>query len=157
MPCPHQSSQTIHSLDAMRAFAMALAPQLQAGDILALNGTLGAGKTTLTRLLAEAIGLQESVTSPTFVLMHEYETGPMPVIHADLYRLGQQGANAFVEELLDLHEARQAITLIEWAEYAPALDAEITVSLTIECLDPQETDEARRIVIDSNRPILFAL
>src|SRR5262245_53287866 len=74
---------------ATRALAERLAPLLGASDLVVLSGALGAGKTFLVRELCELMGLEnERVTSPTFALIHEYDTQP-PVAHADLYRLSE--------------------------------------------------------------------
>ncbi|MDY6051677.1 MAG: tRNA (adenosine(37)-N6)-threonylcarbamoyltransferase complex ATPase subunit type 1 TsaE, partial [Rothia sp. (in: high G+C Gram-positive bacteria)] len=86
-----------------RALALALAPLLQAGDVLILTGELGAGKTTFTRSLGEGLGVREGVISPTFVLSRVHPNlaeGPRPggpdLVHVDAYRL------ASAEELDDL-------------------------------------------------------
>ncbi len=103
-----------------RLLAVGLAPHLQAGDLLILNGLLGAGKTFFVRALARALRLPSRVrvTSPTFTLVHELATQP-PMRHADLYRLSQRRE---VDEL-GLLEGRDEGWLIvaEWAE--PWLDA----------------------------------
>jgi len=91
----------------------ALARCLRGGDLVLLSGELGAGKTFLTRALCRALGLPhaEPVTSPTFTLVHEYETAP-PVAHADLYRLSN-AAEVTQLGLLELRE-RGSLLVVEW-------------------------------------------
>ncbi|MGV3103625.1 tRNA (adenosine(37)-N6)-threonylcarbamoyltransferase complex ATPase subunit type 1 TsaE [Rothia sp. 32237D007AR] len=101
-----------------RALALALAPLLQAGDVLILTGELGAGKTTFTRSLGEGLGVREGVISPTFVLSRVHPNlaeGPRPggpdLVHVDAYRL------ASAEELDDLdleYSLDRSVTVIEW-------------------------------------------
>jgi tRNA threonylcarbamoyladenosine biosynthesis protein TsaE len=78
----------IETPEAMAALGALLASQLRAGDLVTLNGELGAGKTTLTRGLGAALGVRGAVTSPTFVLArtHPRESGA-PLVHVDAYRL----------------------------------------------------------------------
>lgn len=95
-----------------RRLAAALAERLRIGDIVWLEGDLGAGKTFFARGLLRALGVPESVpvTSPTFALMHEHE-GRVPIRHLDLYRLGE--ADELVE--LGIEEAlEEAVVVIEW-------------------------------------------
>jgi tRNA threonylcarbamoyl adenosine modification protein YjeE len=105
---------------ATRRLGSALASTLRIGDVVVLEGSLGAGKTFLARAVARALGVPSSipVTSPTFGLVHELE-GRVRVVHADLYRLGS--ASELVE--LGLDEARaSAITIVEWgARFGDAL------------------------------------
>jgi tRNA threonylcarbamoyladenosine biosynthesis protein TsaE len=94
-----------------RAFARALEP----GDLVVLEGELGAGKTCLVRSIVRALGVPASqpVTSPTFEIMHEF-AGRVPIIHADLYRLG---AGEALDELgLVSHIGSAALVLVEWGE-----------------------------------------
>ncbi len=95
------------------ALGAALAPHLRQGDLLALAGDLGAGKTTLARGLIGAMGHRGTVPSPTFTLVQHYETDPVAVWHFDLYRIGHP------DEVIELgyDEARaDGIVLLEWAE-----------------------------------------
>ena len=101
----------IESPEAMQALGKRIGAELKVGDVVALVGPLGAGKTELTKGIAAAFGIEE-VTSPTFVIARSYRSNP-PLIHMDAYRL-LAGANPLFElEDLDL-DAEQAITVIEW-------------------------------------------
>ena len=94
--------------------AARLAPALRTGDVLALSGDLGAGKTFFTRALCRRLGVSESipVTSPTFTLVQPYE-GRLPIVHVDLYRLGD--ADEVFQ--LGLRQAREdALLVIEWPQ-----------------------------------------
>jgi tRNA threonylcarbamoyladenosine biosynthesis protein TsaE len=98
---------------ATAALGAALAPYLRQGDLVALAGDLGAGKTTLARGLIGAMGHRGPVPSPTFTLVQHYETEPLPVWHFDLYRIGHP--NEVIE--LGYDEARaDGVVLLEWAE-----------------------------------------
>jgi tRNA threonylcarbamoyladenosine biosynthesis protein TsaE len=93
-------------------FGRQLARSLKPGDVVALTGDLGAGKTCLVKGIAAALGVTHEVTSPTFTLIHEYP----PLAHVDLYRL-DSAYGIGLEEYL----AAPWITVIEWAEKAAAL------------------------------------
>ncbi len=99
----------------LQAAAGALGRYLAPGDCIALSGPLGAGKTTFTRGLAAALGVDPGVvTSPTFALLHHYH-GRLPLCHADTYRLDDP-AELWELGLADCLAERQAVVVIEWAE-----------------------------------------
>lgn len=149
----HQSRFPISSLKALERFAVQLGRFLKPGDVVALDGRLGAGKTTLTQKLAQALGIQDQVNSPTFVLMYEYLSGPFPVVHVDLYRLGEDRADSLAEELCAIIDEGQSLLLVEWAKYGRFLDEAVTVSIMIMPVDNLESPEARVIEIAANRPL----
>jgi len=105
------------SVDETREVGRRLGQVLEAGDVIALEGELGTGKTELIKGIAEALGVTSGVHSPTFVLHHRYR-GRLPIEHYDLYRL--EGM-AWVDTGLD-EPAPDAVTVIEWPERATVLD-----------------------------------
>lgn len=130
-----------------RRFGGVLARVLSAGDLVILEGDLGAGKTFLVRSIARALGVPASVpvTSPTFELVHEFE-GRVPILHVDLYRL-QPGAS--IRELgLSDRTGRDALVLVEWGErFAADLGlATLFVRLALDGAD------GRRCTLESRGP-----
>lgn len=106
---------TTSSADETQALGERLGRALQAGDVMALRGPLGAGKTTLVQGIARRHATHpEQVKSPTFVLMREYP-GDVPVVHVDAYRL-EGGPEAAWGLDIDLIFSPRKITLIEWAD-----------------------------------------
>jgi tRNA threonylcarbamoyladenosine biosynthesis protein TsaE len=99
--------------EAMRALGAALAAVARPGDVLCLFGDLGAGKTQLAKGFGAGLGVDETINSPSFVLMAEYK-GRLAMFHIDLYRLAG-GAAAISDGLLDERQA-DGVTLIEWAD-----------------------------------------
>jgi tRNA threonylcarbamoyladenosine biosynthesis protein TsaE len=105
--------------DATIAFGREFAAQLRAGDVLALSGDLGAGKTHFVKGLAAGLGAPAEVTSPTFTLIHEYPGGRLPLFHFDFYRL-ESGDELLAIGFDDYLDAGGVLAL-EWAEKFPAL------------------------------------
>lgn len=104
--------------------------QLIAGDLILLNGPLGAGKTALTQGIGAALGISD-VTSPTFVISRTHK-GTLPLIHVDVYRLQESGNAAIYLDDLDLDSAREgAVTVIEWggAESARLSDERLEIDI----------------------------
>lgn len=102
-----------------QAWAAALLPKLTAGSVLALHGELGSGKTCFVQGLARAMGISQAIWSPTFTIINEYDAKPLPLFHADLYRIhdAHEAEHLGLEEYFD----RGGITVIEWAERAEEL------------------------------------
>ena len=111
-----------------RALGATLAAAAQAGDVVALVGELGAGKTQLAKGFGAGLGIDATINSPSYVLMAEY-AGRLPLFHLDLYRL-DDAADAIAGGLLDERQA-DGVTVIEWAERLrdalPARRLEITI------------------------------
>jgi len=90
--------------------AIKLARYLQPGDVIALEGDLGAGKTTFTKGLAEGLGITKTVNSPTFTIIKEYK-GKLPLYHMDVYRV----ADGFEDLGFDEYFEGEGVTVVEWA------------------------------------------
>lgn len=105
---------------------------LKKGDVIALQGTLGAGKTTITKGIALSLGVEESITSPTFCLISEYD-GKMPLYHIDVYRLG--GAEEFVDLGADDMMYGDGVCLIEWSEKVMSELPKTSIILKIDVLE----------------------
>lgn len=87
------------------------------GCFVSLYGEIGAGKTAFVKEVAKEIGIEEKVTSPTFVILNEYHGGKLPMYHFDLYRLENEGVKTIIDELNEYSEGRQ-LTFVEWAEFS---------------------------------------
>jgi tRNA threonylcarbamoyladenosine biosynthesis protein TsaE len=116
--------------------------KLTKGDVIAMQGTLAAGKTTITKGIAEALDIKDVITSPTFCLISEY-SGKMPLYHMDVYRL--DGAEDFVNLGTDDMIYGDGVSVIEWSEKIMSELPKKTIRLAIA---PQE-DGSREITIDN--------
>lgn len=115
---------------------------LKKGDIIAMQGTLAAGKTTITKGIAQALGITDTITSPTFCLISEYQ-GTMPLYHMDVYRL--DGRDDFINLGTDDMLYGDGVSIIEWSE---KIMEELPSSTIILKITPQE-DGKRLIEIDN--------
>ena len=122
----------IQSIDEMERFAAQIAEQMVGGETLGLVGDLGAGKTHFCKGFVAALGHHETVTSPTFGLVHEYRSGRLPVFHWDFYRLESAADLLSVgwDECLD----QEGVMVAEWADRFPEIMPAATRWLTIEIL-----------------------
>lgn len=113
----------------MQAFARKLAEEVKEGDILALVGNLGTGKTTFTKYFAEALGVKEVITSPTFNIVKEYESGRLPLYHFDVYRISDP------EEMFEIGYEEYffgtGVCVVEWADLIEELLPEKTIYIYI--------------------------
>ena len=152
---PSETKITVHwkSLDDCKQFAAKLAKYIDAPITIRLDGTLGAGKTQFTKFFAETLGANsDDVTSPTFVLIHRYETTPI-IYHLDAYRVGDEDEflELGVEELFE----EPAITLIEWGEkYASVLPQDhLVIAIDVDSensrvIEVSGTGPRARLVVD---------
>jgi len=135
----------IPDADAMEGLGARLAGLLAAGDLVVLDGPLGAGKTTLTRGLGAALGARGAVTSPTFVLAREHPTAAgVPLVHVDAYRL------ATARELDDLDlDYDGAIVVVEWGR--GKLDGVAESWIDVE-IARDAADDSRDVAITGHGP-----
>ncbi len=127
------------------AAAAALAQKLRAGDVLAYFGGLGAGKTTFTRGLARGLSLPDTVSSPTFALVHEYTGGRLSLCHFDMYRIGSE-EELYGVGFYDYLSRPETVLAIEWSENISfALDMP-HISVTFTAL----SETGRRIRIEGD-------
>lgn len=139
----------VKSVEETWAIARAFAHDLQAGDVVCLEGDLGAGKTTFTQALVAELGGTGRVTSPTFCLVQEHPSGTkrgIDVVHMDLYRLTNE------QDVLTLgwedYRDQKCILVVEWPERAGSLIPENAYRVRLNYI-LSECDEARRIDIQS--------
>ena len=115
--------------EGVRSLGHQLASFLCPGDVIAMSGDLGTGKTTLTKAIAEGLGVTELVTSPTFTIVHEYQ-GRLPLYHFDVYRVHDP------EELYELGYEEyffgQGVSVVEWADLIPDLIPAQALTIAIE-------------------------
>ena len=112
------------------ALGASIAEGLKPGAVIALTGDLGAGKTTLTKAVARALGVTETLTSPTFTIVQEYESGRMPVYHFDVYRV--HGEDDLFELGFDDYLHGRGVCLIEWADLIEDLLPEGAMRIKLE-------------------------
>lgn len=129
-------SMLTHSPDETRAVGRRIAALLGPGDLVLLAGDLGAGKTQLAKGIAEGLGVEEPVVSPTFTIAREYH-GRVPMVHVDVYRLDR------AQEVLDLgldEAGDEVVTVVEWGDvaggYLQAERLEIRLELAPNVEDP---------------------
>ncbi len=124
----------LKSLSATESFGDLLGKNVRAGDVICLDGDLGAGKTTLTQAIAKGLQVPEHcyVTSPSFAIMHDYP-GRLPLYHMDFYRLEDAGE---VEDLgFDEYFYGSGVTVIEWSQRAVEILPVERLSLYIDLID----------------------
>jgi tRNA threonylcarbamoyladenosine biosynthesis protein TsaE len=135
---------TVHEVatpEAMNALGCKVGALCQAGDLILLNGPLGAGKTVFVQGIGAALGI-EDVTSPTFVISRIHKA-PLPLIHVDVYRLLEAGRAALYLDDLDLDSPREeSVTVIEWGGDESARLSDDRLEITID-----RSDDIRKVNI----------
>jgi tRNA threonylcarbamoyladenosine biosynthesis protein TsaE len=109
----------LNSVAATQAFGESWAADLAGGEIIALHGVLGSGKTQLVKGLARGLGYRGDVTSPTFTIVHEYRSGRLPLFHLDLYRIKSE--KEAIDIGLEEYIPSNGVTIIEWPEWISSI------------------------------------
>lgn len=117
-----------HNQDETREVGHKLAALLPNGSVVLLKGDLGAGKTTLVRGVAEALGITEKITSPTFNIMKLYLKGSKPLVHIDAYRLEDHNVDIGLDEFIGID---RGLTFIEWPDYIKNLIPDNAIIINI--------------------------
>jgi tRNA threonylcarbamoyladenosine biosynthesis protein TsaE len=156
----HQNSAKFHlaHLESTQKLGQSIGQMLEARTLLALAGEIGSGKTTLVKAIAKALGVVETVTSPTFVMLNEYRTGRLPLYHLDLYRLYEESSEIIPFDLitgqLDEILNTKSIIIIEWANiflnnYGQELN-KLTENgyLSLSLQADKQSDQARILTVD---------
>lgn len=111
-------------------FGTELAASLKVGDVIALTGDLGTGKTTLTKSIARGLGIDDVITSPTFNIVKEYRSGRLPLFHFDVYRVDD------IDEMYEIGYEEyfygEGVCIIEWADLIEDIIPEDAIRITIE-------------------------
>jgi tRNA threonylcarbamoyladenosine biosynthesis protein TsaE len=120
-------------------FGQKIGKMLKGGEVITLDGELGAGKTVFTKGLANSLGITDEITSPTFTILNIYENSPLTLYHYDAYRL-KSGEEAYGSGLTDYLCARDGVCVIEWAQnIASALPKKI-IKIQINYLNATERE-----------------
>ena len=109
-----KETKLLHNEQEAIEYGMRLGREAKPGQLIALTGDLGAGKTTLTKAIARGLGVEEVITSPTFTIVKEYRSGRLPLFHFDVYRIGD------VDEMYELGYEEyffgDGLCVVEWAD-----------------------------------------
>lgn len=129
----------VNSLNETRNFSKEFAKEVKNGDVILLNGEIGAGKTTFTKFLLENLGVKSIVSSPTFTLLNEY-TGIFPVYHFDMYRItnSEELYELGFEDYLNSKNSpfvKTGLTIVEWGENVKEILPKEAIIVNIEKID----------------------
>ncbi|MFA1819571.1 tRNA (adenosine(37)-N6)-threonylcarbamoyltransferase complex ATPase subunit type 1 TsaE [Virgibacillus oceani] len=127
-----------HSEDETKQAAARMAVFLKPGDVVTLEGDLGAGKTAFAKGMARGLGVKETISSPTFTIIKEYE-GEIPFYHMDAYRLEYSEEDIGFEEYFD----GDGVTVVEWASFIDTFLPESRLNIKITYID----DHTRKLNI----------
>ena len=128
----------LSGLTMTEQFAEAIGHSAMPGDNLILTGDLGAGKTTLTKGIAQGLGITQMIKSPTYTIIREYSQGRIPLYHMDIYRVAASGADLGLDEYFD----GDGVSVVEWAQFAEDELPDEFLAITFKRTD----DENKRIL-----------
>ena len=124
-----EETMILRSEQEVNEYGIRLGREARPGQVIALTGDLGAGKTTLTKAIAEGLGIREMITSPTFTIVKEYRSGRLPLFHFDVYRIGD------LDEMYELGYEEyffgEGVCVIEWADLIDELIPEDALRISI--------------------------
>lgn len=132
-----QFIKKMHTIEDTNSFGRKLSELLQAGDIITMEGDLGAGKTTLTKAIGAGLGVKRTINSPTFTIIKEYE-GRLPLYHMDVYRLENSDEDIGFEEYF----SGEGVSIVEWAQFIEDFLPKERLELTL-----KHDGEARTILL----------
>ena len=145
-------NQIIASTAAMQRLGQVIGCSLKGGEVIELVGDIGAGKTTLTKGIAEGLDITEPVQSPTFTISRVYQSpGGLTLAHYDFYRLGEAGIMA--EEIHEVTMQPQTVTVVEWADAVEQVLPADRLTVRILAIDEQ----SRRVTLSAGGPMSQAL
>lgn len=122
-----------------------LATRLQGGELILLDGDLGAGKTTFTKGLAKGLGIARNIKSPTFTLIREYSMGRLPLYHMDVYRLEETGgADLGLEEYFN----SSGVSVVEWSQFIQ--DELPSEYLLVQLKKDPDNDDKRVLIFEAH-------
>ena len=132
---------SVSNAELTQKIAEKLAKALHAGDVILLDGDLGAGKTTFTKGLARGLGIRKNVKSPTFTLIREYHEGRLPLYHMDVYRLEETGGDDLgLEEYFN----GDGVSVVEWSQF---VEDDLPKEFLIVHFIKDETDDDKRTLV----------
>lgn len=155
-PLPSPLALESHSAEATERIGAELAQFLRPGDVITLDGDLGAGKTAFTRGLARGLGLSSPIASPTFTIVSEHlaeQEDRLSLYHFDVYRLSD--ADDFLDSGLDEYLYRDGVSVLEWGEIVADALPEDVIRITLQGIGDIRT--IRLAVPEEKRPILSRL
>ncbi|STP29553.1 ATPase [Enterococcus durans] len=129
----------LNGLEQTEKFAGVIGEVAMAGDNLVLTGDLGAGKTTLTKGIAQGLGIDQMIKSPTYTIIREYNQGRLPLYHMDIYRVAASGADLGLDEYFE----GEGLSVVEWGNLLEEALPEDYLELVLEKSD---TDLEKRYV-----------
>jgi len=133
----------LYGEDETKEYGLEFAKSLEPGSVVALIGPLGAGKTTLSKSIAKGLGITETITSPTFTIVCEYDSGRLPLYHFDVYRVSDP--DELFEMGFDEYLHKKGVCLIEWADLIEDILPQNTITLKISYSEDGESRIIERI------------